>query len=72
MEVGDMESEWVMFKTSIAEAAARSCGRKIIGACRGGNPLVDTSGEGSRQAEGGLSGLAGPGVPRGSRQIPAG
>uniref|UniRef100_A0A673BTI1 Reverse transcriptase domain-containing protein n=1 Tax=Sphaeramia orbicularis TaxID=375764 RepID=A0A673BTI1_9TELE len=27
-----------MFSTSIVEAAARSCGRKVSGACRGGNP----------------------------------
>ena len=26
-----------MFKTSIAEAAARSCGPKVVGACHGGN-----------------------------------
>ncbi len=37
-EVGDIESEWTMFSTSIADAAARSCGRKVAGACRGGNP----------------------------------
>ena len=36
-EVGDMESEWAMFRASIAEAAARSCGQKAVGACRGGN-----------------------------------
>ena len=33
-----MESEWTMFSTSIVEAAARSCGRRVSGACRGGNP----------------------------------
>uniref|UniRef100_A0A3P9CZS6 AIG1-type G domain-containing protein n=1 Tax=Maylandia zebra TaxID=106582 RepID=A0A3P9CZS6_9CICH len=27
-----------MFSVSIAEAAALSCGRKVVGACRGGNP----------------------------------
>ncbi|KAK9542006.1 hypothetical protein VZT92_002010 [Zoarces viviparus] len=37
-EVGDTETEWTMFKASIVDAAARSCGRKVIGACRGGNP----------------------------------
>uniref|UniRef100_A0A3B3HQU3 Reverse transcriptase domain-containing protein n=1 Tax=Oryzias latipes TaxID=8090 RepID=A0A3B3HQU3_ORYLA len=37
-EVGDIESEWTMFSTSIVSAAARSCGRKVSGACRGGNP----------------------------------
>ncbi|KAM6943915.1 ectonucleoside triphosphate diphosphohydrolase 2-like [Lycodopsis pacificus] len=29
-----------MFKASIVDAAARSCGRKVIGACRGGNPRI--------------------------------
>ncbi|KAK3518499.1 hypothetical protein QTP70_001476 [Hemibagrus guttatus] len=28
-EVGDIESEWTMFSTSIVEAAIRSCGRKL-------------------------------------------
>jgi hypothetical protein len=37
-EVGDMESEWTMFSSSIVDAAVRSCGRKVSGACRGGNP----------------------------------
>uniref|UniRef100_H2MWP2 C-type lectin domain-containing protein n=1 Tax=Oryzias latipes TaxID=8090 RepID=H2MWP2_ORYLA len=37
-EVGDIESEWTMFSTSIVSAAARSCGRKVSGACRGSNP----------------------------------
>ncbi|KAL3999284.1 ornithine decarboxylase [Sarotherodon galilaeus] len=38
-ETGDIESEWTMFtSTSIAEAAALSCGRKVVGACRGSNP----------------------------------
>ncbi|XP_065327683.1 scavenger receptor cysteine-rich type 1 protein M130-like [Pelmatolapia mariae] len=37
-ETGDIESEWTMFSTSIAEAAALSCGRKVVGACHGGNP----------------------------------
>ncbi len=32
-----MESEWAMFKASIVEAASLSCGRKVVGACRGGN-----------------------------------
>ncbi len=27
-----------MFSTSIVHAASRSCGRKVSGACRGGNP----------------------------------
>ena len=33
-----MESEWTLFKTSIVEAARRSCGQKLVGACQGGNP----------------------------------
>uniref|UniRef100_A0AAV2MIF0 Reverse transcriptase domain-containing protein n=1 Tax=Knipowitschia caucasica TaxID=637954 RepID=A0AAV2MIF0_KNICA len=37
-EEGDMESEWTMFSASIADAAARSCGRKVSGAGPGGNP----------------------------------
>nr|XP_049578940.1 vacuolar protein sorting-associated protein 4A isoform X1 [Syngnathus scovelli]XP_049578941.1 vacuolar protein sorting-associated protein 4A isoform X1 [Syngnathus scovelli]XP_049578942.1 vacuolar protein sorting-associated protein 4A isoform X1 [Syngnathus scovelli]XP_049578943.1 vacuolar protein sorting-associated protein 4A isoform X1 [Syngnathus scovelli]XP_049578944.1 vacuolar protein sorting-associated protein 4A isoform X1 [Syngnathus scovelli]XP_049578945.1 vacuolar protein sorting- len=37
-EAGDIESEWTMFRASIVEAADRSCGRKVVGACRGGNP----------------------------------
>ncbi len=37
-EVGDIESEWTMFSSSIVDAASRSCGCKVSGACRGGNP----------------------------------
>ncbi|KAK3509856.1 hypothetical protein QTP70_015863 [Hemibagrus guttatus] len=37
-EVGDIESEWTMFSTSIVDTAIRSCGRKVSGAGRGGNP----------------------------------
>ncbi|KAK3540701.1 hypothetical protein QTP70_034657 [Hemibagrus guttatus] len=37
-EVGDIESEWTMFSTSIVDAAIRSCGRKVSGAGHGGNP----------------------------------
>ncbi|KAK3543175.1 hypothetical protein QTP70_012283 [Hemibagrus guttatus] len=37
-EVGDIESEWTMFSSSIVDAAIRSCGRKVSGAVRGGNP----------------------------------
>ncbi|KAK7877033.1 hypothetical protein WMY93_032251 [Mugilogobius chulae] len=37
-ETGDIESEWTMFSASIVNAAAKSCGRKVSGACRGGNP----------------------------------
>ncbi|KAK3542618.1 hypothetical protein QTP86_031319, partial [Hemibagrus guttatus] len=31
-------SEWTMFSSSIVDAAIRSCGRKVSGAGRGGNP----------------------------------
>ncbi|KAK3565371.1 hypothetical protein QTP86_007107 [Hemibagrus guttatus] len=37
-EVGDIESEWTMFSSSIVDADIRSCGRKVSGAGRGGNP----------------------------------
>ncbi|XP_070689082.1 paralemmin 1a [Pempheris klunzingeri] len=37
-EVGDMESEWTMFKASIAEEAAESCGQKVVAAGRGNHP----------------------------------
>ncbi|KAI3373277.1 hypothetical protein L3Q82_006580 [Scortum barcoo] len=37
-EAGDIESEWTMFSASIVDAEVRSCGRKVSGACRGGNP----------------------------------
>ena len=37
-EVGDLESEWTLFKTTIVEVAARSCGQRLVGACHGGNP----------------------------------
>uniref|UniRef100_A0A674P165 Reverse transcriptase domain-containing protein n=1 Tax=Takifugu rubripes TaxID=31033 RepID=A0A674P165_TAKRU len=36
-EVGDIESQWTMFRASIVEAADRRCGRKVVGACHGGN-----------------------------------
>ncbi|KAI3364386.1 hypothetical protein L3Q82_011186 [Scortum barcoo] len=42
-----------MFSASIVDAAVRSCGRKVSGACRGGNPrtqVVDT-GSTTRQAK---------------------
>ena len=29
-----------MFSTSIVDAAVRSCGRKVSGACHGGNPRI--------------------------------
>ncbi|KAK3546900.1 hypothetical protein QTP86_003775 [Hemibagrus guttatus] len=37
-EVGDIESEWTMFSSSIVDAAIRSCGHKVSGVGRGGNP----------------------------------
>ncbi|KAK3508663.1 hypothetical protein QTP70_003104 [Hemibagrus guttatus] len=37
-EVVDIESEWTMFSSSIVDAAIQSCGRKVSGAGRGGNP----------------------------------
>ncbi|TWW80073.1 hypothetical protein D4764_10G0011030, partial [Takifugu flavidus] len=36
--VGDIESEWAMFRSAIVEAAVASCGCKAAGAGRGGNP----------------------------------
>ena len=38
VEAGDIEPEWAVFKASINEAAAGSCGLKVLGASRGGNP----------------------------------
>ena len=35
-EVGDVKSKLTVVKASIVEAAAKSCGQKAIGACRGG------------------------------------
>ncbi|KAK3518255.1 hypothetical protein QTP70_034697 [Hemibagrus guttatus] len=37
-EVGDIESEWTMFFSSIVDAAIQSCGCKVSGASLGGNP----------------------------------
>ncbi|KAK3534950.1 hypothetical protein QTP70_002031 [Hemibagrus guttatus] len=37
-EVGDIESEWTMFSSSIVDAAIQSCGRTVSGAGHGGNP----------------------------------
>uniref|UniRef100_A0A8D3BKF5 Endonuclease/exonuclease/phosphatase domain-containing protein n=1 Tax=Scophthalmus maximus TaxID=52904 RepID=A0A8D3BKF5_SCOMX len=57
VEVGGIEPEWEMFKASIAEAAAVSCGLKVLGASRGGNPrtlVVDTGGQGSCPTEEGV------------------
>ncbi|TWW57009.1 hypothetical protein D4764_08G0009960 [Takifugu flavidus] len=36
-EAGDIESKWTMFRASTVGAAYRCCGRKVVGACRGGN-----------------------------------
>ena len=36
-----MESEWAMFRASIAEAEAGSCGQKAVGACRGSNLTIE-------------------------------
>ena len=38
VEVGGIEPEWAVFKASIAEAAAASCGLRVLGSSRGGNP----------------------------------
>jgi len=45
-----MQSEWTMFKASIVEAADGSCGRKVIGACRCGNPRTRWWTPGVREA----------------------
>ncbi|KAL0153242.1 hypothetical protein M9458_051417, partial [Cirrhinus mrigala] len=37
-EDGDIESEWTMFSASIVNAAGWSCGCRVSGASRGGNP----------------------------------
>ncbi|KAK3562947.1 hypothetical protein QTP86_011691, partial [Hemibagrus guttatus] len=37
-EFGDIESEWTMFSSSIVDTAIRSCGHKVSGASRSGNP----------------------------------
>ncbi|KAL0200215.1 hypothetical protein M9458_003402, partial [Cirrhinus mrigala] len=37
-EDGDIESEWTMFSASIVNVAVRSCGCRVSGASRGGNP----------------------------------
>jgi len=61
-KVGDMDPEWAMFRASISsELWSKGC--RCLSWRQPKNPLVDTSGEVSRQAEeGGLSGLVGPGV----------
>jgi len=55
-----------MFRASIVEATARSCGQKAVGVLlwrQPKNPLVDTRGEISSQGEeAALLGLVGPGV----------
>jgi len=35
VEVGDMESEWTVFRTSIADTASKSCGLKVVRASCG-------------------------------------
>lgn len=71
-----MDSEWALFKSSIAEMAAASCGWNVVDVCCGGKPkntLVDISGEGGHQAEeGGLSGLVDLWVSQFCRQVLAG
>ncbi|XP_061547986.1 zona pellucida-like domain-containing protein 1 [Phycodurus eques] len=37
LEAVEMESKWAMLRSSIVEAAIQSCGRKVVGAYRGGN-----------------------------------
>ena len=55
MEVGDIKQKWSLFKASNAEAAAESCGLRVIGASRG--VILEDGGEGSRQTEiGGIPG----------------
>uniref|UniRef100_A0A8C6MDN2 Endonuclease/exonuclease/phosphatase domain-containing protein n=1 Tax=Nothobranchius furzeri TaxID=105023 RepID=A0A8C6MDN2_NOTFU len=36
--VGDIDSDWTLFPSAIVEAAVATCGRKVAGASRGGNP----------------------------------
>lgn len=51
-EVGDIESKWTMFLTSIVSAAAHSYGCKVSGGCPGGHPLkpvVDNQSKGCHQ-----------------------
>ena len=36
-EAGDIECEWAMFHDSMSIAVDRCCGRKVVGACCGGN-----------------------------------
>ncbi|KAI3368073.1 hypothetical protein L3Q82_026892, partial [Scortum barcoo] len=43
-EAGDIESEWTMFSASIVDAAVRSCGHKVSGACHGGRQLPKPGG----------------------------
>ena len=39
-EVGDMESEWTMFRTSIADTTSKSCGLNVVCACHGSNRRI--------------------------------
>lgn len=51
-----------MFKASIRREVVWRCDLKIVSTCGGSKSLVETSGEGVRQAEeGGISGMTGPG-----------
>lgn len=64
----DMDSVWALFKASIAEATAESCGWR-----QPKNTLVDTGSEGGRQAEErGLSSLVGLLVSQFCRKLSAG
>lgn len=51
-DVGDIESEWAVFKASIVEAAVKCCCQQVTGAFQGRrqlqNLLVDARGEGGR------------------------
>ena len=38
VEGEDIEHEWSVFKASIADAVAASCGFRVVGSSRGGNP----------------------------------
>lgn len=55
-EAGNIKSEWTMFCTSTAKAAAKSCNWKIVGCwClwqQSQNQMVNIRGEGSHQVEG--------------------
>lgn len=52
-ETGDTESKWSTFRTKTAEAAALSCGRKVVGACHAPTtePHVEPDGQPQRGRE---------------------